>query len=171
MSDNKAIEFVNQQEVNKKINRLFGITGDLRPLWELFYSDILKEEKKIFQLKKPGQYADLKESTKKYKQKYSPSKSEYPILFFDGTLANSLLIRSSLNAIVDMQKDSFTYGTSVTYAHYLHGGTSRMPKRPLWFVGAEENQPQWKRFDRTVTRYVDSAIKRANTSTVTAGVK
>ena len=162
------VEITGIKEFQTKISKLFSLTSDLRPLWEVFYSDILKDEKRIFQLQNKGEYkgkyADLKETTKK--AKIRAGVSAYPILVFSGKLASSLLNRSDADNIVDITKTKFTYGTRNPYAFFLHKGTDFMPARPLWFVGEEENPAQWKRFNRYIEAFLKKAVKGAFRGTV-----
>lgn len=156
MSDSFKITGI--KKFQRQLNRLSKITNDLRPLFEKLASDHYKEEKKIFNLKRRGKYEDLSKKYKKLKKRNYGS--AYPI--FVGKTKNlkkSLLNRSDENAVFDITKTKATIGTNVPYAKYHHSKKlprTKLPRRPLWFVG-EENPTQFKRWVRTAENFIRKA--------------
>lgn len=138
-----------------KLANIASQMTDMRPLFEQFSADFYKDEKRIFQLKGPGQYQDLKESTKAYKErKYGFT---YPILFATGRLAASLLARSSKGSVNRITRDEFEIGTSVEHGKFLHEGTSRMSARPIF-----EDDPKsrmFERWNRMADVYIDKLVQ------------
>lgn len=159
MVDEAGIQFETEalNSIYKKIEELSNSLGDLRPLYEQLASDFYKDEKRIFQLRGPGQYEDLDpdyQEAKERKWGYI-----YPILFASGRLAASLLSRRGMNSVAIIEKMNFEIGTSVRYAVYHHSTKprSRLPRRPLWFFG-EDNDRLSMRWDRTTQAYIDKTV-------------
>ena len=148
--------------LSDKLDELSENLDDMRPLFEQFASDFYKDEKKIFSLNGPGQYADLSDNPKgkgykSYKIKHKGK--AYPILLFSGVLARSLLTRSAPGSVLMIKRDDFYIGTSIPYGAYHMTGTSKMPQRPLWFI--DDNSPLQKRWLDTLQVYIDKSIAGA----------
>lgn len=152
-----ALEIEGLESLGAKLDYLAVAISDLRPLFEQFSADFYKDQKRLFQLKGPGQFADLSPAYAETKQKKYGFK--YPILFATGRLALSLLDRNADGAVNIVEADSFEIGTSIDYAAFHHYGTSRMPRRPLF----EENEDSalFRRWDRIADAYVKKIIEGA----------
>ena len=153
-----SVEFDEIDKLNDKVEDLANAIGDLRPLFELFASDFYKDQKRVFQLNGPGKYVDLDPDYQDVKE--NKWGHVYPILFASGRLASSLLSRNAVDSVLSIKSDSFYIGTSTPYAVYHHSKKprSKLPRRPLWFFG-EQNQPMTKRWNRITDRYFDKVVK------------
>ena len=104
---------------------------DLSPLWALIANDFYKDQQRIFKLKGPGKYDDLKPSTKISKQRKVGFL--YPILRGENKrLEGSLTQPDHAEAINDITRVDITLGTAVPYGIHHHAGTKVMAARPLW---------------------------------------
>jgi len=165
VSEGKGIQFETEalNSIYSKVEELSRSLGDLRPLFEQLASDFYKDEKRIFNLRGPGQYEDLDPDYQEVKERKWGH--VYPILFASGRLAASLLSRRAVNSVSNIDKLKFEIGTSVRYAVYHHSpkpresyfGTPRLPRRPIWFFG-EDNDRLSMRWDRTTQSYIDKTV-------------
>lgn len=143
--------------LTRRIDAARVIIKDLSPMFEQMGVDLRIDAKRKFQLRGPGKYADLAESTKKRKQKVHGF--TYPILFATGKLAKSLLETNAEGSVYVVAKQAFLYGTRIPYAEFLNDGTRKMPARPLFET--DENSPTIKRLIRIADAYLKKAMKGA----------
>lgn len=139
-----ADEFVSyvvdpEQRFIKALERAKRETQDLRVPLTMISKDWFKTNRTIFQLKSPGKYVDLKESTKKQKKaKYG---FIYPILKATGRLEASITQPTGVDSINEIiNKAALILGTKVPYAGFLQFGTRNMPSRPMVFFGPESKE-------------------------------
>lgn len=151
-------------------------TADLRIPLTMIAKDWFKTNQVIFKLKGPGQYADLKDSTKKFKKAHFGF--VYPILRRGGDLEKSITQPTDSNAINEIiNKSQLTLGTKVVYAFFNHYGTKVIPARPVVFFGPEaEGIGQDKTFKVRPTQWlniINSYVleKMGTVGEVTTGVK
>lgn len=91
-------------------------------------------ETNIFGLSGPGQYEDLSENYKDFKE--AAVGFIYPILKFDGVLQASLTTQNSVYSVAELYDDGLIMGTSAvtlkghSYPLDLQHGTDNMPARP-----------------------------------------
>ncbi len=130
------LELKNKERFLAAINRAKQVSEDLTLPLTLITKDFYKSQQGIFQLKGPGQYADL---SKKYKaEKAALLGSAYPILKRSGRLEKSVTNPNSPDAwnyIVN--KDTLILESRVEYGIFHQLGTSKMPRRPFFFIGPE----------------------------------
>jgi phage gpG-like protein len=112
--------------------------ADLRVPLSLIANDFRRSEQAIFKLKGPGQYPDLKDSTKAEKTRLGYG--VYPILKRTGRLGNSLTNKAHEDAIHEIvNKDTLIVGTKVPYANPHQDGAPKinLPMRKVLFIGPE----------------------------------
>lgn len=158
------LELENAANLNKKLQDAQKKVSDLTiPLIQIA-QDFVKSRRAIFQLKGKGQYADLKESTKRAK-----APDIYPILRRTGRLEKSITnidARRGSNAEsigVITNKNTLTLGTRVPYGIFHQEGTSKMARRPFLFFGAESPKNMGDRSDPQISRffgYIDGYLKQ-----------
>lgn len=130
------VRLENEARFIAAVERAKRATEDLTLPLTLIAKDFYKSERAIFSLKGPGQYEDLKQKTKVFKQRRYGR--VYPILFAGGNLKDSVLNPTDPNAVNQIvNRTSLILGTRVPYGKYLQSGTSRMPSRPFLFIGPE----------------------------------
>lgn len=153
------IEVKGLRKVQEKIGKSQATLNDFRTLFSLISADFYKDQKRLFQLKSPGQFPDLASSTKLSKQREFGK--IYPILFATGRLANSLLSPSGSDAVNVIKKKSMVIGTSVPYAvfHHSEKPRSKIPRRPLF--DEDEGSPTFKRWLRITDVWLEKAIQGA----------
>lgn len=124
----------NEKLFKEQLEELRAVSLDLRIPFTLIARDFYQSEKKIFALKGPGRYADLKDTYKERKQREVGF--IYPMLFKTGRLAKSLLDPSSPEAETYIGKQELVLGTSVPYAIYHQSDEprSRLPQRKVVFI-------------------------------------
>lgn len=130
----------NIKQFNTFVNDAIKVTGDLRLAFIQIGARKYKRIKnEIFKLKGPGQFTDLRPSTKEAKRKFM--RSPYPI--FRGrtrALEKSITKNTDKNSIFKVSKTSFTIGTKVKskkgflYPLALQEGTRKMVARPWLFI-------------------------------------
>lgn len=116
--------------------------GDLTIPLKAITRSWFKSNRAIFELKGPGKYTDLAESTKKQKTKVLGT--PYPILRLTGRLESSLTQAGSSDAISSIiGKNALILGTAVPYGIYHQSAAprSKLPFRPFIFLGAEQTAP------------------------------
>lgn len=128
----------NDRKFRNAINRARKVTDDLRIPLTLISKDFYKSEKAIFQLKGPGQYPDLADSTKRQKRK--AGFSIYPILRRKGRLEKSITTPNhadSINRIIN--KTVLVIGTKTPYGifHQSDAPRKKIPLRKFLFIGPE----------------------------------
>ncbi len=137
-----VIDFVvdPDNEFKKAIQKASEEVEDLTIPFTLMEQSWFKSNRAIFSLKGPGKYSDLSEV-------YKPRKKKdvgfiYPILRRLGALESSLTVPGDEDSVATiLNKKTLVLGTKTPYAGFLHGGTSRMPARPMVLVGAEQVAP------------------------------
>ena len=126
----------NDKRFAQALDRARAAMSDLTIPLTLISKDFYRSERAIFQLKSPGQYEDLKPSTKIDKQRRGFS--IYPILKRTGRLEKSLTSPADSEAVNQIaNKRTLVIGTQVPYAGFLQDGTRNMPARPHLFIGPE----------------------------------
>lgn len=124
----------NDEAFNRGLDRLRKNVNDLRVPFGLIRNDFHRSNKIIFELKGPGLYPDLADSTKEYKQRTLGF--VYPILVRTGRLAASLVNPSNSDAVSDVDATSLLLGTNVPYAifHQSDAPRSKLPQRKVVFI-------------------------------------
>jgi len=122
---------------------------DLRVPLNLIRASWFRSNNAIFALSGRGQYDDLSEKYKVFKQKEAGF--IYPILKFGGDLASSITNPSDVNAIGKVvvstgllsSTQTLLVGTKVPYGVYHQSTKDRkvIPRRPFLFAGAEQVAP------------------------------
>lgn len=133
-----TIKYSKQQfaKFKRSLREAAAQVDDLRiPLGEIALK-FLESRKFIFDLTRTGRgkYKDLKPATKALKRRIIGQ--AYPILFFSGTLKDSITKTGGENVTI-VEKKSLEIGTTVNYAPYHQYGTETMPKREFLFWGPE----------------------------------
>jgi phage gpG-like protein len=127
----------NEAEFKRQLERLAELTSDFRIPLNLIANDFYQSQKKIFTLKGPGKYQDLKERTIKEKERLLGKGNAYPILFRTGRLAKSTLDRNSGEAEFYLGKTELIMGTSVPYAIFHNSDElprNKIPQRKVVFI-------------------------------------
>lgn len=152
-----TVDAIELESLAFRIDYLRVAISDLRPLFEQFSADFYKDEKRVFQLKSAGKYADLSEPYGTRKQATLGFK--YPILFATGRLAASLLSRDSDESINEIGELEFSIGSRTPYAPFHHFGTSKMPLRRLFDDNPDGRM--FERWNRLADAYIDKIVKDA----------
>jgi phage gpG-like protein len=102
--------------------------------------DFYKSEKAIFQLKSPGGYPDLAESTKRQKKRLGVPL--YPILKRSGKLEASVTSPSAPGSHLKIGKTFVEIGSTIPYANFHNSDLPRrkIPQRKFFFLGPESRQ-------------------------------
>jgi len=127
------------------IERAAKATSDLTIPFTLMTKDWFRGNNAIFALKGPGKYDDLSPAYKVAKARRPPQGAGfvYPILKRSGLLQKSLTQPGSPDSIAQIiNKTSLILGTKDRTAVWHQGGTKKMPKRPMVFLGAEQTAPE-----------------------------
>ena len=143
----QAIDIEGDKELIKTLDKLRESSADLRPIFESITSDFYKSNKKLIFSASPGQYRDLKDTTKKTKQREVGF--IYPILVMRGRLKNSLRSRGDSEAIQESDKKNLVLGTTTPYGGFLQEGTKHMPPRPFLLVDVGNRAGRWLRIAQT----------------------
>lgn len=127
---------VNFDEISKIMQDFIKVFGSARvPLSSVLTYWHKWNESYIFGLSGPGQYEDLDEAYKDYKE--AAVGFIYPILKFSGVLEASLTTQNSVYSVVELYDDELIMGTSAvskrgdSYPLYLQEGTANMPGRQV----------------------------------------
>jgi len=128
----------NDEKLALAMERAARTTDDLRVPLRSIAKDFRKSRQAIFNLKGPGQYPDLKETTKKSKERAVGF--VYPILKLTGRLDASVTNSGDKENVTRIRKLSMDLGTKTPYAIYHQNGTSKMPLRKFLFVGPESSR-------------------------------
>lgn len=102
--------------------------------------DFYKSEKAIFQLKSPGGYPDLADSTKKQKARLGVPL--YPILKRSGKLEKSVTSPNAQGSHLKIGKTFVEIGTTIEYGIFHNSDLPRrkIPQRKFFFLGPESRQ-------------------------------
>ncbi len=102
--------------------------------------DFYKSEKAIFQLKSPGGFPDLAESTKRQKRRLGFP--EYPILKRSGRLEKSVTSPSAPGSHLRLGKTFVEIGSTVPYGIFHNSDLPRrkIPHRKFFFLGPESRE-------------------------------
>lgn len=133
-----SYEIDNDKKFQSALIRAKAVTDDLSVPLGLISKDFYKSERAIFLLKGPGQYPDLKESTKA--QKLRLGFSVYPILKRTGRLEGSVTNPSHPDAVNQIiNKRTLVIGSTVPYGvyHQSDAPRSKIPLRKFLFIGPE----------------------------------
>lgn len=154
-------EIVEYDEFSVMIDDFIKIFGSAKaPLTSLMTYWHSWNKANIFDLKSPGKYEDLSEAYKVYKNRILGW--IYPVLKFNGVLENSLTTRNGWYSIAEVGDDYLIMGTNAQtrkgapYALYLHGGTKKMPARPVVLKSPEQLDSLAKVFFATTTRMMNA---------------
>lgn len=152
---------VNDKEFQRAMREAVKKVGDLTlPLIQIS-RDWYKSNRALTNLKGPGKYKDLKESTKKQKRrKYG---SEYPILFATGRLLGSVTLPGTVDAVSEViNKNTLILGTTVPYARYHQYGTKTLAIRPMVLIGADGDKERTLfRWASIINNYVKSSLEQS----------
>lgn len=151
-----SIEVENRERFAKFLRDAQKSMGDLRVPFGLIARSQFKFQRQIFQLegKKPGQYQDLSPKYKVYKT--NKLGNPYPILFFSGKLAASMLNPGGDN-ILRITKTFMEFGTRVVsakgapYPRFHQFGDGNNPRRPFLFID-EQRRKAWMNIIRIHAR-------------------
>lgn len=107
--------------------------------------DFYKSEKAIFQLKSPGGFPDLADSTKKQKARLGIPL--YPILKRSGKLEKSVTTPNSEGSHLRVGKQFVEIGSTIPYGIFHNSDLPRnkIPQRKFFFLGPESRQFASKR--------------------------
>ena len=125
----------NDRKFRETIERVSKDITDLRIPFRLISNDFYKSQKAIWQLKSPGLYPDLAESTKADRRRRN--QPLYPILKRTGMLERSTTNPNDGEAINEVTKTTLTIGSKVKYGIFHQQGTKHMPMRKFLFIGPE----------------------------------
>jgi phage gpG-like protein len=123
-------EVVNFNQIKKMMDDFIKAFGSARvPLSSVLTYWHKWNASNIFGLSGPGQYKDIDEAYKDYKE--AAVGFIYPILKFDGVLEASVTSQESNYAVVELGDDYLIMGTSLEYALYHQNGTDNLPQRQV----------------------------------------
>ena len=115
------------------IDRLGRATDDFRVPFLLIQNDFHRSNRKLFTLQNSGLYTDLKEKTKRQKQKKGIS--VYPILVGETRkLATSILGPRNFGSVATIRKQELILGSSIDYGKFHQDGTKFLPVRKFVFI-------------------------------------
>lgn len=130
--------------------------------------DFYKSEKAIFQLKSPGGYPDLADSTKKQKKRLGFPL--YPILKRSGKLEKSVTQPDAEGSYRKIGKNFVEIGSTIPYGIFHNSDLPRkkIPQRKFFFLGPESRQFGARsefggrpvRWRNIVEAYVDAVLKQ-----------
>jgi phage gpG-like protein len=167
----------NDKSFQKKIDRAFEESLDLRIPFKLISRDFYRSQKAIFSLKGAGGYPDFKgEVYKDGMTKYQFYKKkrfgfDYPLLKATGALEESTTKPDSGDSILEIEKDFLRIGTTLPYANFHQQdnpnlGNRKIPTRKYLFIGPEArnaNSDQRGRLDRwikIIDNYMTVTLKK-----------
>ena len=160
------IDVKGDRELRQLFQEALNRAKNLRPAFISMAIDFYKSNRELLRLKGPGQYEDLKDSTKRAKKRLNFK--VYPILKRTGRLLGSVTKKTSPDTVFKMTGTTLTLGSSTPYGIYHQSTKSRsiIPYRPyvinegvrggrsrLW----ESRKFRWMRI---LTRFVIKAIRR-----------
>lgn len=187
MADKPLIYIANQESFMATLQRAREACQDLTVPLMLIAKDWMKSNQAMFQLKGPGQWADLSNGKGKrtirglgpkatgekagiggYKwQKLKRWGFIYPILRASGKLESSLTDPSDPNALTEVvNRDMLLLGTRVlskagaSYPTFLYYGTKFMPARPFLFI-PDDRLGRWS---NTINEFVLKNLKAPGTN-------
>lgn len=151
-----------------KLNQALELSTDLRVPLGLISRDFYRSERAIFKLQGPGQYRDLKDSTKKFKLRHFGF--VYPILKQTGDLEASLTGPRNYGSYNVITKTNLTLGTTIPYAIYHQSDKkrSKIPLRKMLFIGPEsrfatsDQQGRLKRWVDILDDHINRQLKKFN---------
>lgn len=139
----------------KGIDAALKVTDDLSPAFRLISADFYRTQDSSFQ-NSPGKFPDLSEKYKKRKK--AKLGRIYPILRGNGFLEAAATLENGAGNITDIGPLEMRLGVDtgqITYAIFHQLGGKKVPKRPYFFIGAEESgfasAEQLGRVDRWLT--------------------
>jgi hypothetical protein len=143
----------NDRKFRNAIDQALTQVNDLTIPLTLITKDFFRSQRAIWNLKGPGQYPDLAESTKK--SKLMAGIPVYPILKRTGALEKSMVNPSDSNAVAQIvNRKGLILGTRVAYGVYHQSDRPRgpIPLRKFLFIGPEAprfaSSDQMGRLDR-----------------------
>lgn len=130
----------NDRRFRNALKRASEQVQDFRIPFGQISRDFYRSEQAIFKLKGPGQYPEI--SAKYGEIKKAKVGFKYPLLFFSGRLAASVLGPNNPGSINLITKLSLIFGTSVPYAIYHQSDKPRhkIPLRKFLFIGPEASR-------------------------------
>lgn len=130
-----------KKELRKALRNAARQVDNLTIPLKLISQEWFKSNRAIFSLKGHGKYVDLKELTKKYKQREVGF--VYPILRRSHQLEQSITEPETPEAISQIiNKKDLVLGTRTPYAHFHQEGTKYLPIRPMVLFGNEQVAPE-----------------------------
>jgi phage gpG-like protein len=128
--------------IDRKLLRLEGHALDPRPAYRVMAKDFYRWEEELFDTEGSSggrKWADLKESTIKYKMRKG-----YPldILQRTGDLKRSLTSGHAKGSYAIFARSGFEMGTHIKYGVFHYEGTSKMPSRRPVMLN-KENREEW----------------------------
>jgi len=131
MSDAFSVQLVGLQLFAKVLERVGDDLQDWRPFWEQvaipFFHRWELEDFVVEGGRSGASWQSLSDPYAAWKRRHFPGAG---ILVRTGALKASLADAGASDAITRSQPTQLEVGTTVPYAKYLQGGTSRMPARP-----------------------------------------
>jgi phage gpG-like protein len=150
-------DFFGEDLVASKIAGVGERATDLRPAFREMAQILRENATRQFESAGghgSGGWAPLAPSTRRRKEGAGLSEG---ILQMTQRLRESLTTDSSPDAIVDYDRESFKFGTRVSYTKYHQSGTSRMPRRRV----LETTKAERKQITRAVYEQVMKDVGRA----------
>jgi hypothetical protein len=188
--DGIRMQLLNAPQFIKKCMDAIKAVNDLRPVWVSIARMWYKDNAQLFNKKSPGFYEDYKGKRDKTvnevymsgrvarrarKEKggesgmtaYMRMKQRsrgfvYPMMYFYGTLANSIMSPGAGGAVCVIEPKSLTLGTDVSYAIYSQLGGETMPYRPV-IINKKVKGNFTKIFENRVANYsrlIDTYLRR-----------
>lgn len=131
----------NDKKFQAALKRAREVTADLRVPLGLIARDFHRSQKAIFNLRGPGQYQDLAESTKLRLEEQG--KPIYPMLVRSGTLERAASVSGARGNITRIHDNRVLYlgieQALVPYAifHQSDRPRKKLPQRKIIFIGPE----------------------------------
>lgn len=135
------IETLGDERFVRGFNRYVARMKDFTPIFEELLEDFREIEEKNFASQgTPKAFAPLSTKYKAWKERHYPGR---PIMELRGVLKASLVGRSP-DSVINIDRKSAEYGTSVKYAHRHQKGTYGMPVRKIVQL-TESDKTRWAR--------------------------
>ena len=181
--DGVRFQFLNAPAFISKCLDAIKRAGDLKPVWVSIARMWYKDNTQLFNKSGPGFYPDYKGKRDTTVQaKYMNMRAKggsvgmtaymrlkqrivgfvYPMMYFYGTLANSITVPGSGGSVCVIEPKSLTLGTAVAYAIYSQLGGDTMPYRPV-IINKSVTGNYTQIFENRVANYsrlIDAYMKR-----------
>ncbi|MBV9210630.1 MAG: phage virion morphogenesis protein [Acidobacteria bacterium] len=100
-----------------------------------------------------GKWPELAPSTLEEKRREWGSFAELSVLVESGDLKRSLTRKGAKGAVLDIQPDELTVGTTIRYARFHQTGTRRMPARTIYDLREQDKRKLMRTIHRQAVRY------------------